>query len=526
MSRTHSFDFAATNLDAERPTAFTLLPQNPQGISWPDKSQSEYAGMDLEEIESLLSTDDPIILTSDHGALPWDQSETLPEIRVSVEDVTPEQPQQVRSDSSEEAGISWGRVGLVAAIAAIVCLAVWTRIEMDQTVAVLSRSIEELHQRPISTNAAVVVADPVDETVERIFEEVAESSIVEDAPAFVNIPYSFKGGETPLSLTDFDYEGFQVNESASPLNTKLMVPANQLGVMPNVPLRSVKLAATQAPITLDEIAKRTTNLVSREGEISASIAANRTSISLELQTPLAVVAIPVVAKSVELAVSLTHEPQQRIGTALQWTDSLFQASETAERESKLVFVLHVANDFQSSGNTSREMTAFTAGALSDATVGKYFGNNFSCTFERIGHWSVEKETVDKDLVADLVGYFCTADGEVIQAIVGSISAEQLLQEAKWAVELFRGMKDQDQETQKQQVATAHNKRLPQKSGWSSLLNQPAEQEGNKQMHKVHRILADQPLSSLPSAYRVISEEILGRPVADDSVSNLALQMGH
>ena len=526
MSRTQSFDISAISVDVERPTAFNLLPQQRQGLSWPNKSESEYAGMDLEEVESLLSSDEPVILTTDQAATQWDHLEPLPEIRVSVDDTRDDRSSQDQMDSSEQDGISWGRVGLVVAIVAIVSLAVWTRIEMDETIASLSRSIDELHQRSANPVSSVVVSDQIDETVDMILEEVAESSIVEEESVSVATPYSFEGGATPLSRSDFNYESFQAHASLLPLNTELTTPANAPRVMPSVGLRHADLAVAQHSEPLKEIAKRTTNLILHDGEISAISSSTRTPISLDLQASFALVTIPVVAKSTEVAVSVTREPKQPIGTALLWKESVFQATETAERESKLVFVLHVANDFQSRHNTSNGVTAFTTDALSSANIGEYFSKHFVSTYERIDHWSVDKEAGDKDVVADVVGYFCTPNGNVIHSVVGGPSAERFLQEAKWAVETFRSVKDQDAEMRKQQVATAHIKRMPKKSGWTSLLNRSTEQEGGKQMQEVHRLFADHPMSPLPSVYRTISEQILGRPVAEGDISNLALQMGH
>lgn len=85
---------------------------------------------------------------------------------------------------------------------------------------------------------------------------------------------------------------------------------------------------------------------------------------------------------------------------------------------------------------------------------------------------------------NVAGYFCTPEGFVLNAVVGPVSAEKLLDEARWSVglesQLGRGQGDWEADADR--VAEAH-----------------ASQGGDK----VHALLAEAPLAPLPA----IQEEV-------------------
>ena len=96
---------------------------------------------------------------------------------------------------------------------------------------------------------------------------------------------------------------------------------------------------------------------------------------------------------------------------------------------------------------------------------------------------------------NVASYFCTPDGRVIHALSGPAPAEELLAEARWAVEFKHAA-----EGNVSRVATAHREAM-----------ESLEQRGRMEAHyKIHRLLAQEQLPALKNVYRDIFENIVGQ----------------
>lgn len=103
------------------------------------------------------------------------------------------------------------------------------------------------------------------------------------------------------------------------------------------------------------------------------------------------------------------------------------------------------------------------GALSDAAVGELVSKHFVATYEKVGnfsaktflnhrHWIRRRNDKETDANSDgknlvvknggnVVTYFCTPAGEVLNFVVGPVPPEVMLIEAGWARKLFLAIKD-------------------------------------------------------------------------------------
>ncbi len=89
---------------------------------------------------------------------------------------------------------------------------------------------------------------------------------------------------------------------------------------------------------------------------------------------------------------------------------------------------------------------------------------------------------------------------MIHSVTGPVSAQTLLHEAKWAIEMYAEAKAKPYKSRLQYVASAH-----QQASWSPLSNQD---------RKVHELLATKPLPHLQLVYEEIFETILGQRVSN------------
>lgn len=101
-------------------------------------------------------------------------------------------------------------------------------------------------------------------------------------------------------------------------------------------------------------------------------------------------------------------------------------------------------------------------------------------------------------------YFTTTDGRVIHAVLGPVRAGELLEEARWAVELYRRVQA-DGGDPAAQVLLAHRQALEQES----LRGGPAT------ARRVHDFFTRHPLPLLEDVYREIFTRILGEALSSD-----------
>jgi hypothetical protein len=100
---------------------------------------------------------------------------------------------------------------------------------------------------------------------------------------------------------------------------------------------------------------------------------------------------------------------------------------------------------------------------------------------------------------NVASHFLTADGRVIHSVTGPVSAEVLLDEARWAIEMYAQANTKAPSEQTQFVAWSH-----QQASWA-----PASSRDRR----VHELLATRPMPPLQSVYQEIFGKILGERVS-------------
>ncbi|HWB11972.1 MAG TPA: hypothetical protein VG826_22295 [Pirellulales bacterium] len=98
---------------------------------------------------------------------------------------------------------------------------------------------------------------------------------------------------------------------------------------------------------------------------------------------------------------------------------------------------------------------------------------------------------------NVVSYFLTPGGAVINAVVGPVKADKLLEEARWAIDNYqraRGVSRNNLYAQAQVIGLAH---------------QAVASD------RVHRLLAETPLVALPLIQKQIFEKLAGQKVSQD-----------
>lgn len=101
---------------------------------------------------------------------------------------------------------------------------------------------------------------------------------------------------------------------------------------------------------------------------------------------------------------------------------------------------------------------------------------------------------------NVASYFLTPQGNVIHSVTGPVSASVLLEEAKWAVDLYDNVKHEPGLRRLRAIASAHH------------LASLAPRSG--QDRKVHELLMAQPMPGLMRVYEEIFENVLGEKVSE------------
>lgn len=137
---------------------------------------------------------------------------------------------------------------------------------------------------------------------------------------------------------------------------------------------------------------------------------------------------------------------------------------------------------------------------------------------------------------NVASYFCTPGGRVIHAVIGPVSADELLKEADWALAAWNKTKQlRGLEAKQQQISAAHQAELPSSpraryspptaslhfpaGAWSSV----AARLTGTQPQKVHQLMAEKPLAPLEDVYAYVFEQILGERVSSTPNVELAEQ---
>jgi hypothetical protein len=130
---------------------------------------------------------------------------------------------------------------------------------------------------------------------------------------------------------------------------------------------------------------------------------------------------------------------------------------------------------------------------------------------------------------NVASYFCTPAGRVIHAVVGPVNADELLEEAQWAIDTFAALANAPLRDQVQYVGMAHQTALGRevaapnwgKSKWSRPVAAQTSPRRGGRSQQIHELLAEQPMATLVSVYQEIFEHILGQRISK-AAPNLAL----
>jgi len=116
-------------------------------------------------------------------------------------------------------------------------------------------------------------------------------------------------------------------------------------------------------------------------------------------------------------------------------------------------------------------------------------------YQQVGDFEVTKVNgqVQKN-GGNVVSYFLTPKGLVIDAVVGPVQADKLLSEAQWSEQLFEQISKRPAMNQVELVRQAH-------------LAQSAD--------RVHQFLAQKPLAPLPVVFEYVFEKLANQKVAKD-----------
>jgi hypothetical protein len=71
-------------------------------------------------------------------------------------------------------------------------------------------------------------------------------------------------------------------------------------------------------------------------------------------------------------------------------------------------------------------------ALSDPRVAQYINENFVATYLKVGTFQIIN---GQKVGGNVASYFCLWDGSVVHAVPSKVEADQLLSEARWAVDV-------------------------------------------------------------------------------------------
>ena len=168
-------------------------------------------------------------------------------------------------------------------------------------------------------------------------------------------------------------------------------------------------------------------------------------------------------------------------------------------------------------------------ALANEAVGDYLNDHFYAAAQKVGTFQIVNGQKQGGNVAS---YFCTADGLVLHAVPGPVTADVFLREARWAVEVHKlAQTDSRGDPLKYRLAVqkAHADRLREESGVvlfgrrlprSAAPVVPSDQilfmppvAGLGNQGKVHALLATYPLPKLTDLYPIVWERVLGERVS-------------
>ena len=135
-----------------------------------------------------------------------------------------------------------------------------------------------------------------------------------------------------------------------------------------------------------------------------------------------------------------------------WLTDPAAAAEQAQKQGKLLLVLHLSGDFTTTAAGSREAKIYHSIALTDDRVQKELRQRHVCLWQQVGEpeslrpLSPIKSAAKKGLKHPprpdyAILYICLPDGRVLHFVPGFLSSEELLAELAWAEKCYIKMND-------------------------------------------------------------------------------------
>lgn len=133
----------------------------------------------------------------------------------------------------------------------------------------------------------------------------------------------------------------------------------------------------------------------------------------------------------------------------------------------------------------------------------YFGDHFVAAYQQVGSFEVidEHGKLQRN-GGNVASYFCLPDGRVIDALTGPVAADELLEEARWAVAASDGAKEGLPSDMPARLAQAH----------AQASSAPGRPGHTSKSRAIHDLLAKNPLPALSAVYQQVFERILGQRV--------------
>jgi hypothetical protein len=152
-----------------------------------------------------------------------------------------------------------------------------------------------------------------------------------------------------------------------------------------------------------------------------------------------------------------------------------------------------------------------------------FSKHFVAAHQQVGAFKVvEVNGVLQKNGGNVASYFCTPEGRVIHAVVGPVTAETLLAEAQWALDVVRDMNEYPPRQQAAAAALAHYNEL---GGIGADAGRRRMWGPGSQESRIHELLARRPLPRLQEVYEEIFERVLGQRVSDGVSDFNAVERG-
>ena len=175
--------------------------------------------------------------------------------------------------------------------------------------------------------------------------------------------------------------------------------------------------------------------------------------------------------------------------------------------------------------------------MSDDAVGNYVNLHFFNSYQKVGTFKIVNGQKQGGNVAT---YFCLADGTVLNAIAGPVTAKQFLQEARWVVETRKSAQTEMKGTAAKigaYFARAHAERFVEENpnaGGNRGKSSAARARGNSNAQQnnpygmlpaqwpmdlpvqaqVQWLLASRPSTKVADIYKIVYQDILGERISN------------